>query len=59
MADISKCNGEGCDKRNDCYRFRAISETLQFFMQTPKEKPCPEFWPIEDRKDLQPIKENQ
>ena len=23
MSDISKCNGNGCDRRDECYRFTA------------------------------------
>ena len=32
MTDISKCNGSGCDKRHECWRYIAPSSDRQSWM---------------------------
>jgi len=36
MADITMCNGEGCEAKNTCYRFTAIPSMRQsYFIESP------------------------
>ena len=46
MADISMCNGDGCEARHTCYRFTAKpSEHQSYFALTPiKDKGCEYYW---------------
>ena len=48
MADISMCEGEGCDVKNTCYRFTAKpSEYQSYFAPTPVENEgCEYYWNI-------------
>lgn len=53
MVDIAKCPGEGCSKRNECYRHRAYPDSQwQSYMTTPEKKgeECEMFMPIEGRR---------
>ena len=58
MVDISMCSGEGCPRKNECYRHRAkdAGEYQSWFARPPLESDlnCDEFleiWP-ERRKRL-------
>ena len=48
MADICKCSGQGCDKREFCYRFTAMTSKYNqsWFVDAPikKDGTCDEFW---------------
>jgi len=46
MADISKCTGEGCVLKENCYRFTAPSGMLQSFFISPpiKDGECDYYW---------------
>lgn len=46
MADITKCNGNGCDKKESCYRFTAPASNWQsYFSETPiKDGKCENYW---------------
>ncbi len=48
MADISMCEGEGCDVKNTCYRFTAKPSGYQsYFAPTLIEnKACEYYWNI-------------
>lgn len=35
MSDISKCSGNGCDLREECYRFTAPASQRQSFIVPP------------------------
>lgn len=53
MVDIAKCPGDGCSRKNECYRHRAYPNPYrQAYMTTPekKGKECLEFIPIEGRR---------
>lgn len=53
MADITMCNGNGCPKKDNCYRFKANPNLLwqSYFMETPyKDDKCDMYWPIEKKK---------
>ncbi len=50
MADISMCHGEGCDKRENCYRFKAIPYERQSYM-APDPKDCGFYWPIKKKRN--------
>ena len=46
MADISMCEGEGCDVKNTCYRFTAKpSKSMQSYLM-PYVQPggCEYYW---------------
>lgn len=48
MADITKCNGTGCDMKDRCYRYTAKSNEYRqsYFIDVPlkEDKTCDEFW---------------
>ena len=48
MTDITKCTGEGCEFKNQCYRFTAPMGTYQsMFVEVPiKEEGCNYYWPV-------------
>ena len=50
MADITKCKGTNCDKREFCYRFTAMESKYyqSWFVDTPikKDGTCDEYWEI-------------
>ena len=52
MPDISKCSGEGCPRKETCYRFTAKpSEFMQsYFMNAPikEDNTCEYYWPNEN-----------
>ena len=45
MPDISMCNNEKCDKKNECYRYMAIPNSWQSYADFD-EKDCGYFMPI-------------
>ena len=52
MADITKCEGVGCYRKESCYRYTAPANDLwqSYFLSSPKKMDdCPEFWPIESK----------
>ena len=51
MADITKCSGDGCTIKQNCYRFTAKDSSNQsYFLEPPLEKDedgnitCEMFW---------------
>ena len=54
-ADIAKCNGENCPKKNKCWRFTAPADELWQSYFTPGEEDevetgnCPYFWDASKR----------
>lgn len=44
MADISMCFGDGCDRREKCYRYTAPINEYGQDVFCPTEKPCKWFW---------------
>lgn len=47
MADITKCTGENCTKKETCYRYTAISSERQsYFIEPPLSKTgnCIYYW---------------
>jgi hypothetical protein len=64
MSDISKCKGEGCNKKRSCYRFLApASEYQAYFMDSPikEDGTCNQYWEVkaEQKKDEEQKKENR
>jgi len=53
MADISKCPGKGCSKKNTCYRFLAKDDKFaQAYFATPPvgiNGHCEYYWKHEER----------
>ena len=54
MADITKCHGDMCPKKEQCYRYTATSHEFRqaYFMTTPiqSDGTCTEFWKDERHK---------
>ena len=48
MADITKCRGEGCEIKDQCYRFTAKPDQYQsYFVESPiKDNVCKRFWGV-------------
>ena len=47
MTDISKCHGDNCEVKEQCYRFTARTHPhWQSWIETPPMKPCELF--VED-----------
>ena len=44
MPDIAMCDGEGCRKRQTCYRFTAKPDKAQTYFK-PDPKTCEHYWP--------------
>lgn len=50
MPDITKCNGEGCQIKDKCYRFTSVADSYQSYFVTPPfqiengEFKCEMFW---------------
>lgn len=38
MADISMCEGRNCKQRNECYRYTAVPDKLQSYVEFDKIK---------------------
>jgi hypothetical protein len=55
MPDITMCTGNGCPKRDSCYRFTVRpSRYAQSYFVTPPVKPdggCKYFWPETEKKE--------
>lgn len=54
MADITKCTGEGCPKKEKCYRHTAVESLRQsYFVKAPVQLKeggflyCEYYWPVE------------
>lgn len=51
MADITKCNGFGCSKKDTCYRFLAKENPYwQAYGQFPVEN-CTSYWPVKSEEE--------
>lgn len=52
MADIAKCSGTGCDKKEQCYRFTAPSNEYAQWYALPiiVDGKCESFWDNENRR---------
>lgn len=47
MSDITKCEGKGCDLRENCWRYRAIPTPFQSWAGFyTEQKPCKHYYPI-------------
>lgn len=57
MTDISKCNGEQCPIREECWRYISQANSLwQSYIEPPVEKPinkdnCVMYWPLNKQKE--------
>lgn len=49
MTDMTKCRGEGCPHRDDCWRYLAPASYVQAWadFDAQQDKPCSFFVPIE------------
>jgi len=56
MPDITMCTGEGCPKKETCYRFTAIPGRYQSFFVAPpyKDGDCPRYSPVKEKPDAAP-----
>ena len=50
MTDITKCKGDGCPIKDNCYRYIASSSEMQsYFLEIPyKDGDCDMFWKIDN-----------
>jgi hypothetical protein len=46
MADITKCNGQGCPVKEKCYRYTAKESMYQSYFSEPpiKDNKCDMYW---------------
>lgn len=44
MADIAKCDGMDCKKRENCFRFTSPSDLIQTYLVNNKPDNCGFFW---------------
>ena len=46
MPDITKCTGEGCTKKDTCYRFTSKPDIYQSYFKDPpiKDGECEYYW---------------
>jgi len=51
MPDITMCPGEGCDKKDSCYRHTATPRRPYQVQQQFGPKDCDHYWPIDGRRD--------
>jgi len=50
MSAITKCHGDGCQKRNGCYRYTAPAGYFQAWMAPNKVgEMCGFYWPLNKR----------
>ena len=50
MSDITKCHGDACPKRNDCYRYTSPAGYFQAWMAPNKVGDmCGFYWPLNIR----------
>lgn len=51
MADISKCNGFGCNKKDTCYRF--LAEENPYYQSYAAFNPdnCDSYWPVKSEEE--------
>lgn len=53
MADISKCNGEGCELKESCYRYTVPADFLYqaYIVPMLKGMYCNSYWEVEEKSD--------
>jgi len=55
MTDITKCMGDNCPNKKECFRFLAKSDSWQsYFAGSPIDGngKCDHFWAIKDKETL-------
>lgn len=59
MADITKCLGINCSKKESCYRYKAESSIhgQSWFFDSPLEEDgiCSYYWPFKSKKELEQL----
>jgi hypothetical protein len=57
--DITMCSGEGCTKKESCYRFVAVADDYQSFFVSPpiKEGECENYWKTDLRKGIPRVRD--
>jgi hypothetical protein len=48
MADITKCLGKDCDKKDECYRYIAPKGINQAYLEVDDPKVCHLFWDLKN-----------
>lgn len=46
MADIAKCSGVGCTKKETCYRYLAPESEMQSYMLPEVVESCEMYWKV-------------
>ncbi len=58
MVDIAMCQGIGCGRKEQCYRYKASPGFRQVYCFPPRKGlECDMFWPIIDKSHIQKISE--
>lgn len=58
MTDICLCCGEGCEMRNDCYRYRCKRDAYNYWMSPPfTSDGCSQFIELHSGMKLRSIEE--
>ena len=47
MADITKCQGRNCERKETCYRYTAEADDWQSWSEFDMVKDCEYYWKIE------------
>ena len=50
MPDITMCPGEGCDKKDSCYRHTATPRRPYQVQRQFDPEDCTHYWPIDGRR---------
>jgi hypothetical protein len=50
MPDITMCNGQGCELKSTCYRYKAEPSKYQtYFTEAPIEgEQCEHYWEVKE-----------
>ena len=53
MADITKCQGRNCERKETCYRYTAQADDWQSWSDFDKLEDCEYYWKIESEEKQQ------
>jgi hypothetical protein len=50
MPDITMCNGQGCELKSTCYRYKAEPSLRQsYFVESPiEDEQCDYYWEVQE-----------
>ena len=53
MADITKCQGRNCERKETCYRYTAQADDWQSWSDFDQLEDCEYYWKIESEEKQQ------